>query len=186
MFKVKAPTEDEIRRFIAQQKDSHFSYPEVGASATTAPAGYNVDHNRVRLGRGDGTWQRAVEAIRAWRMFSVPWVSLHWPSAPIQVGTEVALSIHCFGFCSLNACRIVYVVDEESPIKRFGFACGTLGNMQRAEKSDSQSNGIETMIRSGTTFSRFLAPGRCSPGHNGSGAGSLEWPQRLPAPLKHT
>jgi uncharacterized protein (UPF0548 family) len=26
----------------------------------------------------------------------------------------------------LNACRIVYVVDEEGPVKRFGFAYGTL------------------------------------------------------------
>src|ERR1035438_6261343 len=35
-------------------------------------------------------------------------------------------------------------------------------NMQRAEKIDSRLNGIETMIGSGTTCSRFLAPGRCS------------------------
>jgi uncharacterized protein (UPF0548 family) len=59
-------------------------------------------------------------------MFSMPWVSLYWPSAPIQVGTNVAVSVHHLGFYSLNACRIVYVVDEESPIKRFGFAYGTL------------------------------------------------------------
>jgi uncharacterized protein (UPF0548 family) len=26
----------------------------------------------------------------------------------------------------LNACRIVYVVDEEGPVKRYGFAYGTL------------------------------------------------------------
>ena len=127
MFSLTAPSDSDIRRFISKVKDTGFSYLEVGASATTAPAGYNVDHNRVRLGRGDGTWQRAVEAIRAWRMFSMPWVSLHWPSAPIQVGTDVAVSIHHFGFYSLNACRIVYVVDEEGPIERFGFAYGTLG-----------------------------------------------------------
>jgi uncharacterized protein (UPF0548 family) len=127
VFSLTAPSDSDIRRFISKVKDTGFSYLEVGASATTAPAGYNVDHNRVRLGRGDGTWQRAVEAIRAWRMFSMPWVSLHWPSAPIQVGTDVAVSIHHFGFYSLNACRIVYVVDEEGPIERFGFAYGTLG-----------------------------------------------------------
>jgi uncharacterized protein (UPF0548 family) len=126
VFSLTAPTEDEIRCFISKQKDSGFSYPEVGASATAAPTGYNVDHNRVQLGRGEVTWQRAVEAIRAWRMFSMPWVSLHWPSTPIQVGTDVAVSIHHFGFYSLNACRIVYVVDEEGTVKRFGFAYGTL------------------------------------------------------------
>jgi len=136
VFSLTAPSEDQIRRFISKQKGSGFSYPEVGASATTVPTGYNVDHNRVQLGRGEVTWQRAVGAIRAWRTFSMPWVSLHWPSAPIQVGTDVAVSIRHFGFYSLNACRIVYVVDEEGPIERFGFAYGTLG--EHAESGEER------------------------------------------------
>jgi uncharacterized protein (UPF0548 family) len=141
VFTLTAPSDSDIRRFISKVKDTGFSYPEVGASATTAPAGYNpagynVDHNRVRLGRGDGTWQRAVEAIRAWRMFSMPRVSLHWPSAPIQVGTDVAVSIHHFGFYSLNACRIVYTLDEEGTVKRFGFAYGTLA--EHAESGEER------------------------------------------------
>ena len=136
MFRLTAPSEDEIRRFISKQRDSGFSYPQVGASASTLPAGYNVDHNRVQLGRGEGTWQRATEAIRGWRMFSMPWVNLHWASAPIQVGTDVAVSVRHFGFYSLNACRIVYVVDEESPVKRLGFAYGTLG--EHAESGEER------------------------------------------------
>ena len=126
MFSLTAPTEDEVRRFISKQKNSSFSYPDVGASASAVPAGYNVDHNRVQLGRGENTWQRALGAIRAWRMFSMPWVNLHWPGAPIVVGTDIAVSVHHFGFYSLNACRIVYLVDEEGTMKRFGFAYGTL------------------------------------------------------------
>ena len=136
LFRLTAPTEDEIRRFVAKQKDSSFSYSEVGASATTAPLGYNVDHNRIQLGKGEVTWQRAVEAIRAWKMFSMPWVNLHWPTAPILGGTDVAVSVHHFGFYSLNACRIVYVVDEEGPMKRFGFAYGTLA--QHAESGEER------------------------------------------------
>jgi|ERR1700728_2714658 uncharacterized protein (UPF0548 family) len=136
LFRLTAPTEDEIRRFISKQKDSGFSYPEVAASATIAPLGYNVDHNRIQLGRGEVTWQRAVEAIRSWLMFSLPWVNLHWPSAPILVGTEVAVSVHHFGFYSLNACRIVYVVDEDNIVKRFGFAYGTLA--EHAESGEER------------------------------------------------
>lgn len=136
LFSLTAPSDSEIRRFISKQKDAGFSYPDVGASAATVPTGYNVDHNRVQLGRGKVTWQRAVEAIRAWRMFSMPWVSLHWPSAPIQVGTDVAVSVHHLGFYSLNGCRIVYVVDEEGPIERFGFAYGTLG--EHAESGEER------------------------------------------------
>ena len=136
MFSLTAPPDDAIRRFIAKQKDSGFSYSEVGASATTAPMGYNVDHNRVELGKGEGTWQRAADAIRAWEMFNMPWVNLHSPSAPIQVETDVAVSVHHLGFYSLNACRIVYVIDEEVPVKRFGFAYGTLG--EHAESGEER------------------------------------------------
>ena len=69
-------------------------------------------------------------------MFSMPWVSLYWPSAPIRVGTDVAVSVRHFGFYSLNACRIVYVVDEERPTKRFGFAYGTLA--EHAESGEER------------------------------------------------
>ena len=136
MFRLSAPSDDEIRRFISGQKDSGFSYPEVGASATAAPTGYNVDHNRIQIGKGEDTWQRAVNAIRAWKMFSMPWVSLHWPSAPILAGMDVAVSLHHFGFYSLSACRVVYVVDEEGLIKRFGFAYGTLA--EHAESGEER------------------------------------------------
>jgi uncharacterized protein (UPF0548 family) len=136
VFSLTAPTEDEVQHFISKQKDSSFSYPAVGASATAVPAGYNVDHNRVQLGRGENTWQQALGAIRAWRMFSMPWVNLHWQSAPIVVGTDVAVSVHHFGFYSLNACRIVYLVHEGGAVKRFGFAYGTLA--EHAESGEER------------------------------------------------
>ena len=69
-------------------------------------------------------------------MFSMPWVNLHSSSAPIQVGTDVAVSVHHFGFYSLNACRIVYIVDDDDPMKRFGFAYGTL--VEHAERGEER------------------------------------------------
>ena len=69
-------------------------------------------------------------------MFNMPWVHLYWPNAPIQVGSSIAVSIDHFGFHSLNACRIVYVVDEDGPIKRFGFAYGTLA--EHAESGEER------------------------------------------------
>jgi uncharacterized protein (UPF0548 family) len=56
-------------------------------------------------------------------MFDIPWLRLCWPDAPIQPGTTVAILVSHFGFWSLNAARIVYVIDEPA---RFGFAYGTL------------------------------------------------------------
>lgn len=80
MFCLTAPSEDEIRRFISSQHESLFSYPEVGASVSEAPNGYNVDHNQVELGSGEIAWRRAVGAIREWRMFDMPWLRLCWPN----------------------------------------------------------------------------------------------------------
>lgn len=126
LFRLTRHIDDEVRRFIANQGDADFSYPEVGASAGTLPAGYNVDHNRIELGSGEQAWLRAVAAVRAWRMFDIPWLRLYWPDAQLKVGAVVAVGVSSFGFFSLNACRIVYVVDENGPAAQFGFAYGTL------------------------------------------------------------
>jgi uncharacterized protein (UPF0548 family) len=69
-------------------------------------------------------------------MFNMPWIRLFWPNTPIQVGSDVAVLVHHFGFCSLNAARIVYVVDEDGPIARFGLAYGTL--TEHAERGEER------------------------------------------------
>jgi uncharacterized protein (UPF0548 family) len=46
------------------------------------------------------------------------------PETPVQAGEVVAVIARLFGLWWLNACRIVYIMDEEGPVKRFGF--GTL------------------------------------------------------------
>ena len=136
MFLLTAPSEDQIRRFLSAQHESRFSYPEVGASAQNPPAGYNVDRNRIELGDGLTAWQKAVEAVRGWQMFNMPWLQLCWPTAPIRVGTEVAVLVRHFGFFSLNACRIVYLVDNDAETKRFGFGYGTL--QEHAESGEER------------------------------------------------
>src|SRR5258708_15815136 len=52
---------------------------------------------------------------------------------------------------------------RKAPLGGLALPTAPWGNMQRAEKNDSRLNGIEKMIASGTTFLRFLVPGRCSP-----------------------
>lgn len=136
MFQLTAPSEDQIRRFISAQHESPFSYPEVGASAGNPPTAYNVDHNRIELGYGLTAWQRAIEAVRGWQMFNMPWSRLCWPTAPIRVGTEVAVLVRHFGFYSLNACRIVYLIDNDAGTKRFGLAYGTLE--EHAERGEER------------------------------------------------
>src|SRR5262249_38584016 len=54
------------------------------------------------------------------------WVEAWPPETPIQAGQVVAVIARLFGLSWLNACRIVYVVDEQGPVQRYGFAYGTL------------------------------------------------------------
>jgi uncharacterized protein (UPF0548 family) len=43
---------------------------------------------------------------------------------------------HLPGFWSLNACRIVFVIDEEGEVRRYGFAYGTLPeHVERGQES---------------------------------------------------
>lgn len=123
MFLYRKPRDEEIRRFVADQAEQPFSYPDVGATRGTPPAGWTVDHNRVALGRAPDSFERAIAAVRSWRMFVDTGGQLCWPTAPIEPGTTVAVLAAVGPVWSLNACRIVYVIDEAD---RFGFAYGTL------------------------------------------------------------
>lgn len=120
------PSENEVRAFIGAQAERPFSYPDVGATRGEPPPSYTVDHNRVALGSGDAVFERAVAALWRWQMFAIDGVTLCWSSAPIEVGTTVAILAGMAGVWSLNACRIAYIVDERGPITRRGFAYGTL------------------------------------------------------------
>lgn len=121
------PDARRIERFLAAQRNRSFSYREVGYSRRGGPPGYTVDHNRVRIGEGRAAFARAVEALRNWKMFDLGWVSLHPTAAPIEPGTTVAVRCRHLGFWSLNACRIVYTLEESDiRMRRFGFAYGTL------------------------------------------------------------
>jgi uncharacterized protein (UPF0548 family) len=64
-------------------------------------------------------------------MTTLGWAAIHPPQAPLEAGTVVAMVVRHYGFCSVNACRIVYTVDAIAPedgdvVHRFGFAYGTL------------------------------------------------------------
>ena len=126
VFLLMKPSQQRVERFLAQQRSRTFSYREVGHSRRVAPAGYTVDHHRVCLGEGRAAFARAVEALKTWKMFDLGWIATFPPAAPQEPGTTVAVRARHLGFWSLNACRIVYRIDDEGPVVRFGFAYGTL------------------------------------------------------------
>ena len=135
MFFIRKPSAERIREFIATQSPLPFSYEAVGASQGDPPRGYVLDHNRVRLGSGRDLFQRAREAVRRWEMFRLSWVQLCWPDTPIRVGAVVAVLGRACGLWSLNACRIVYLIEQVGSLEKFGFAYGTLpDHMERGEE----------------------------------------------------
>jgi uncharacterized protein (UPF0548 family) len=133
---LREPSDTQIRRFLDDQRLLPFSYPEVGASRDGVPPGYPVNQLRGRLGAGSVAFARAVEALRRWKMYELRWTTLCWPEAPIAEGTVVGVLGRHFGVWSLNACRIVYVIEEEGlSLRRYGFAFGTLpGHVERGEE----------------------------------------------------
>ena len=126
MLLLREPSESYVRKFLSAQRGTPFSYEEVGASREGAPANYTVDHNRVRLGSGEETFVRAVEALQNWKMFDLGWVRAVAPGPP-EMGQAVGVLARHYGFWSLNACRVVYLIeDEKEGLRRYGFAYGTL------------------------------------------------------------
>jgi uncharacterized protein (UPF0548 family) len=124
MFLLTQPDSKTVAKFITDAKTYNLSYKEVGATTKfEAPADFNIDHNRIRIGNGWIDFDRAKAAIRTWKMFDLGWVKLIDDKTPIEVGQTVAILVRHFGFYSLNAARIVYVINET---QRFGFAYGTL------------------------------------------------------------
>jgi len=126
MFFLKEPSDLAISTFIADQRDRPFSYSAVGATNGTPPEGFIVDHNRIQLGCGKQVYERALSALQHWEQFDLGWVSIVPKGVPIEIGATVAVKARAFGRWSLNATRIVYVVNERDAVERFGFAYGTL------------------------------------------------------------
>jgi len=124
MFTITEPTDEDVEKFISSQRDLEFTYSEVGATNTTLPAeGFTIDRNNVQLGHGEATFKAAVEALKNWQQFDLGWVTAVPRGVEIKVGATVAVKARAYGMWSLNASRIVYVIDHP---RAFGFAYGTL------------------------------------------------------------
>lgn len=126
MKSLRRPSAATVREFLAVQAKFDFTYPEVGATATTPPSSYVVDHTRIKLGEGEDVFMKAKAAPGRWQQFQLGWVDVLSPVTPIQTGKVVAVIARNLGLWWINACRIINVVDEEGSIQRYGFAYGTL------------------------------------------------------------
>lgn len=132
---LRKPSPDVVRRFLAAQAPLAFTYPGVGATAAEPPPGYVVDRTRAKVGEGESAFRAARAALARWEHFRLGWVEAAPPDVPLKVGACVAVLARVVGLWWVNACRIVYTVDEPGPVPRFGFAYGTLpGHAESGEE----------------------------------------------------
>lgn len=148
MFLLTEPTKNRIQQFIDTQSELPFSYDEVGATRDRNVAGYPINQYRVEIGKGEDVFTRAVITLRKWSMYNLSWTKLCWPDSPIQEGAVVAILARHYGFWSLNACRVIYSLEESGSLMRNGFAFGTLpdhseqGEEQFTIEWDRKSNTV--------------------------------------------
>jgi uncharacterized protein (UPF0548 family) len=71
MFFLAKPSDERIQCLINTWRKAPFNYVEVGQSLGPKPAGYAANHGRVRLGQGETTFNKAVEALRTWNRLLV-------------------------------------------------------------------------------------------------------------------
>ena len=129
------PSGETVCRFLEQQNKQNFTYSAVGATSTTPPDGFVIDHTRIRLGEGSQVFETAKTAIRKWKHFQLSWVESSSSDIPIETGQVVGIVAQFFGMWSLNACRIVSVVEEAESVERYGFVYGTLpGHIECGEE----------------------------------------------------
>ncbi len=137
MYLFKKPNGKQIQQFIESQSHLEFTYPSVEATKNgNHPARYVLDHNRICLGTGEATFEIAKQKLCEWQHFQFKWIELHHTENYPEPGQTVGILAHALGLWVLNACRVVYVLEEEEPIHRFAFAYGTLP--QHAESGEER------------------------------------------------
>ena len=127
MISLRKPSAETIKAFLHSQSKLSFTYSAVGATATVPPAGYNLNHSRTKLGEGEQAFLAAKAALESWTQFHLGWLEARPLESSIRVGGMVAVVGRSVGLWWTNACRIVYLIDDDvGPLARFGFAYGTL------------------------------------------------------------
>ncbi|MCB0933281.1 MAG: DUF1990 domain-containing protein [Mycobacterium sp.] len=146
---------------LADLADLSLTYPDVGATAATLPAGYaNVRMSR-RIGSGRQRFEQAAGSVMRYGMLRGAGLRVTASTEVAQVGSDVLGRLGPF----VAPCRVVYVVDEPN---RRGFAYGSLpGHAVRGEEmfrvrydpaDDAVYSEVIAFSEPATWWSRLGAP----------------------------
>jgi uncharacterized protein (UPF0548 family) len=158
VFRLTRPSVGDLSRLFAKAKAADLSYPEVNATRDSPlPAGYRLDRYQRQLSSDEFAFERAVEALRAWKAHVGAGVEVMPDDAGVTVGETVVFVVKTIGFWTAAPCRVVYVVDEPD---RFSFAYGTLpGHPEQGEAAMSvDRNESEGVVFRIVSFSRTVEP----------------------------
>ena len=157
MLHLARPADSDLQRVLEKSKHAELSYEEVGATkGTPLPAGYRVDHYKRRLGSDEGSFERAVDALRRWQGHVGAGVRIFPDGTTVEIDSTVLFVLRTMGLWAVAPCRVVYVVDEPS---RFCFAYGTLpGHPERGEVAMTVSREDGDVVARIESFSRTVDP----------------------------
>src|SRR6266700_1151050 len=118
VLRLTRPSVEDLAGLLAKAKAAGLSYPEACATrGSPLPAGYRVDRYERRLGSDKTVFDRAVEALRGWEAHVGAGVEIVPDDARVTVDETVLLLIKAAGFWAVAPCRVVYVVDEPTPVQ---------------------------------------------------------------------
>ncbi|WP_280235394.1 DUF1990 family protein [Nocardia cyriacigeorgica] len=139
-------------------QDPPFTYAEVGATNGPLPARYHHVTLRRRIGHGRALFDRAADAVNAYRMQRGTGIFDTASTPTAEPGTLLTVRLGLGPLAITAPCRVVYVLDEPN---RRGFAYGTLpGHPESGEElfaveydpADHSVYGIVTAFSRGATW----------------------------------
>jgi uncharacterized protein (UPF0548 family) len=119
---------------LAAAQRAEFSYPEMGATATTLPAGYLHIRVEQRIASGGPAFAAATSALASWELHRRCGIGVVADGPANRPGSTVLMRLGPRWLPGISAPgRVVYAVDEPT---RAGFAYGTLaGHPETGEEA---------------------------------------------------
>lgn len=128
MFFLRPPSDERVRTILSERAAAGLTYPHEGLtrrSIETAPRGFRLDVYGAELGRGELVFARAWDALRSFAHYPPSFTHVVTLGDELEAGLVFGTVARHFGFASMHPCRVLFVIEEDSPLRR-GFALGTL------------------------------------------------------------
>ncbi|XP_021908376.1 UPF0548 protein At2g17695-like isoform X3 [Carica papaya] len=90
--------------------------------------GFLINHSRILVGSGVGTYEKGKKALQTWRHFGLDWAFVD-PNTPVQSGVKFCVCVKEFLPWIMMPLQVVYVNESrkaKNAVASFSFGSGTL------------------------------------------------------------